>query len=496
MSIRAKSTSSDPSTLRVGLLGGWHGLDPWEAQDLANVTVRAQCFDTLYRRRDGVLEPDMRYLAHGLRLDTIGVDGNPRYSLRLREDLRFADGSAIEPEDVAASLERVAPLRAVAKITPAGARRLQFACLESDVVLEPHLGQIWSVIGKRQDQGRRLGPWIGTGPYQIAEESHGDSGQLLTLTRNPHWVPPLGSRPPTIERIVFHCYQLDYEGKPTALRDAVEGGEVDFTLMLPREVARGLQGVRKLYQPGQSTCFLAFNCRRPWMSDVRARKALALAIDPWAVSRICHDNPAAFTARGLLPPAMAPTQRVTQTYDLEQAKKLLAQVGRPHAPLRMLTVWGPRPYLPDPKGVADAIADQLHKAGIDTIIEPSTSPTEFFEAVRSGVHDLVLSGYIAETPDPVDFLAALLSSRRIPRSNLPMASTTNMAGFADREMDKRLGVAQRDPQAMQGVLDYFDETRPYVPLMYGATVAVHSWRIRSFELDPRGIPNFGDLQLG
>ena len=52
------------------------------------MTVRAQCFDTLYRRRDGQLEPDLRYLAHGLRLDTIGVDGLPRYSMRLRDDLR------------------------------------------------------------------------------------------------------------------------------------------------------------------------------------------------------------------------------------------------------------------------------------------------------------------------------------------------------------------------------------------------------------------------
>jgi hypothetical protein len=32
--------------------------------------------------------------------------------------------------------------------------------------------------------------------------------------------------------------------------------------------------------------------------------------------------------------------------------------------------------------------------------------------------------------------------------------------------------------------------------MYGANVAVHSWRIRNFELDPRGIPSFVDLELG
>lgn len=491
VTVRPKPASTDNRTLRVGLLGGWYGLDPWDAQDLAGVTVRAQCFDTLYRRREGQLEPDLRYLAHGLRLDTIGVDGLPRYSMRLRDDLRFADGSSVEPEDVAASLDRVAPLRAVAKINAAGGRRLQLSCLESDVVLEPQLGQIWSVIGKRVAQS-----WVGTGPFVIAHEQHGESGELLTLTRNPHWVVPIGGKPPKLERIVFHCYPLDAQGRPTALRDAVEAGEVDVSLMLPREVARGLQGVRKIYQPGQSTAFLAFSCRRPWLSEVRVRRALSAAIDTWAVAKICHDNPGAFAARGLLPPSMASIQRSIPGYDLELAKRELAALPKPSGPLRMLTVWGPRPYLPDPRGVAESIAAQLGKVGVAVTVESSASANEFFDAVRRGNHDLILSGYIAETPDPLDFLAALLSSRRIPRPELKMASTTNMSSFTDREMDKRLIAAQQDERAMQGVLELFEEQRPYLPLMYGANVAVHSWRIRNFELDPRGIPSFGDLELG
>jgi peptide/nickel transport system substrate-binding protein len=492
VALRPKSTAAtDNKTLRVGLLGGWHGLDPWDAQDLAGVTVRAQCFDTLYRRREGTLEPDLRYLAHGLRLDTIGVDGLPRYSLRLRDDIHFADGSAIEPQDVVASLERVAPLRAVAKLSAAGGRRLQVTCLENDVVLDPHFGQIWSVIGKKGAKS-----WIGTGPFTIADEQHGESGELLTLTRNPHWIPPLGSKPPSLKRIVFHCYPLDGLGRPTALRDAVEAGEVDVTLMLPREVAGGLQGVRKIYQPGQSTAFLAFVCRRPWLSEVRVRRALSAAIDTWAVAKVCHDNPGAFAARGLLPPSMAAIQRSSPGFDVELAKRELASLPKLPGPLRMLTVWGPRPYLPNPRGVAEAIVEALAKVGVPVTVEQAGSANEFFDAVRKGNHDLILSGYIAETPDAIDFLTALLSSRRIPRPELKMASTTNMASFGDREMDKRLAAAALDTKAMPALVDLVDEQRPYLPLMYGANVAVHSWRIRNFELDPRGIPSFVDLELG
>gem|GEM_PF-362187 len=487
---RPRKAEADPTTLRVGLLGGWSGLDPWEAQDLSAVIVRHQCFETLYTRVGGRIEPDPRHLAHDLRLETVGMTGMPRYFVRLAEELQFCDGSPVQPEDVAASLEHVAPLRAVAKINAAGGRRVQFRGLEKDAVIVPHLAQIWSVIGKRGAKH-----WLGTGPYAITQETIAESGEVLTLERNPHWNPGQRKRP-SIERIVFHAYPLDAKGTPSTLRDALEAGEIDFTMMLPREVAKGLQGVRKVYQPGQSTAFLAFACGRPWVGDAAVRRALSAAIDPWAIARVSHDNPAAFAARGLLPPALAPTQRSLPQYGYEVAAKALEAIADKPASLRMLVVWGPRPYLPDPLGVAALIAEQFGALGIGVIIDQAAGPAEFFEAVRLGEHDLILSGYIAETPDPVDFLAALLSSKRIPRRGTAMASTTNLGGFSDREMDQRLAAAQIDPEQVLAVNERFEDQRPLVPLMYGASVAVHSWRVRDFELDPRGIPTFADLSIG
>lgn len=489
MSRASKTAQAGPDTLRVGLLGGWGGLDPWEAQDLSAVIVRNQCFETLYTRVDGKVVPDPRYLAHELRLETINVSGLPRYSLRLVDELLFCDGSAVQPEDVAASLQNVAPLRALTKINAAGGRRVQFNCNERDVVLEPQLAQIWSVIGKR---GRKH--WLGTGPYMIVEETIAPAGKVLTLERNPHW--NRGKlEPPTIQRIEFWAYPL-VDGKPTKLRDALEQGEVDFTLMLPREVAKGLQGVRKVFQPGQSTAFLAFGCRRPWLQRVEVRRALSAAIDPWAIARVCHDNPAAFAARGLLPPALSPGQRSLPSYGQEVAAKALAGISDKPSSLRMLVVWGPRPYLPDPLGVAAVISEQFGTLGIRVAVNQADRPEAFFEAVRKGEHDLILSGYIAETQEPIDFLAALLSSARIPKLGTPMASTTNIGGYADAEMDRRLAAAAQDPSKILAVNEWFEQQRPLVPLMYGASVAVHAWRVRNFEMDPRGIPSFAELRLG
>ena len=490
MSRRRKTHDPDPDTLRVGLLGGWHGLDPWEAQDLSGVIVRNQCFETLYTRIDGALVHDPRYLAHELRLETVSVDGNPRYSVRLVDDLHFSDGSAVQPEDVADSLNHVAPLRAMTRIGAAGGRRVQFNAREKEVALEPQLAQIWTVIGKRGAKH-----WLGTGPYRIVDETIAPAGKVLTLERNPHWKRPAHRREPSIFRIEFWAYALDSHNAPSKLREALEEGEIDFTMMLPREVAKGLQGVRKFYQPGQSTAFLAFNCRR-LLRDPAVRRALSAAIDPWAIARVSHDNPAAFAARGLLPPALAPTKRSLPNYGQDVAAAAFAALPDKPRSLRMLVVWGPRPYLPNPIAVANTIVDQFRALGIRVAIEQPDTAEGFFEAVRRGEHDLILSGYIAETSEPVDFMEALLSSKRIPRAGAPMASTTNLGGYSDVEMDRLLAQAQRDPSALLAVNERFEQQRPLVPLMYGASVAVHSWRVQDFEMDPRGIPSFSELQLG
>nr|WP_255216213.1 ABC transporter substrate-binding protein [Pseudenhygromyxa sp. WMMC2535] len=471
------------------MIGAWQGLDPWEAQELAGVVVRNQCFETLYTRNAGLLAGDRRYLAEELRADGAGIGDARRFSLRLAEGLRFSDGSPVEPEDVAESLLRVAPLRAMAVIGAGAGRRVRFSCYDPDALLEAQLAQIWSVIGRR-------GPefWLGTGPYRIVEEQRGNVGQVLVLHKNPNWI-PTGATTPSIERVVFRTFPVDADGQPTALRDAIQSGEIDFTSMLPREIAKGLQGVRKVYQPGQSTAFLAFNCERPWLDEPAVRRALSAAIDPWAIARLSHDNPAAFAARGLLPPAMAPAKRSLPKYGQELAAAAFASLGARRSNLRMLTVWGPRPYLPNPRAVAQAIAAQFAKFDIRVEIEQARSAADFFDGLRAGEHDLILSGYIAETPDPVDFMTALLSSRRIPKPTAPMAATTNIGHYADPEMDRRLAAAQRDPAALARVDERFEDMRPLVPLMYGASVVVHSWRVQNFELDPRGIPSFAELSL-
>ena len=82
------------------LLGEPASLDPVHARSHAEVTVAGLVFDTLYRTTgDGVVVPHLAAAAPEL------ADG--RLRIRLRPGVLFHDGSALDADDVVASLERL-----------------------------------------------------------------------------------------------------------------------------------------------------------------------------------------------------------------------------------------------------------------------------------------------------------------------------------------------------------------------------------------------------
>ena len=70
----------------------------------------------------------------------------------------------------------------------------------------------------------------------------------------------------------------------------------------------------------------------------------------------------------------------------------------------------PRPYLPDAKGVAQAIQRDLEEVGITTRLETREWGT-YLEAIGRGEHDMCLIGWTGDNGDPDNFLNVLLPSK-------------------------------------------------------------------------------------
>jgi ABC-type transport system substrate-binding protein len=320
----------------------------------------------------------------------------------------------------------------------------------------------------------------------------GSTPDQTRLVRNPH-----ARRPAAIDEVVIQVYPPDAQGRPEALLAALEAGEVDFTNVLSREDIMRLKNVRRLTEPGSSTAILYFNTERPGLDDPRVRRAIALSIDRLEIAKLFYATATAFAATHLMPPMLG-RGNDGLTPDPSKARALLTapDVRKPDR-LSILLIFGPRPYLPNPRKVGEFIATQIDKLGISAEIVPTKNLQEYRDRVQRGDYDLVLAGWVADTLDPVDFLETMLSSESIPVPERKTMFGGNLSRWRSPETEQDLALLRQEPreEVRARLLRRIADEVPLLPLMYGPTIYAHSWRVKNFTAAPLGIPSFAELDL-
>jgi peptide/nickel transport system substrate-binding protein len=253
-----------------------------------------------------------------------------RYTLELRQGVRFSDGVPLDADDVIFSFkvyldEKVnAPQRdsllvgetpiTVRKVDPytvtftlarpyASAERL----FDSVAILPRHL------LEQAYSEGKLTGAWTlgtppnriaGLGPFRLKEYA---PGQSLTLERNPYYwkTDRSGNRMPYLAEIKFLCVGnedsevLRFEAGDTDIIDRISAE--NFALLQQERSSRQLQ----LYDlgPDLEYNFLLFNLnstlpagtegirrKQQWFNDVRFRQAISSAIDREGMNRIVYNG--------------------------------------------------------------------------------------------------------------------------------------------------------------------------------------------------------------
>ena len=478
-------TIPDPSTpevkrLRIGLISGVHNLDPSRAQDFVSLMVVSQIFERPFAVPEAGAAPVPILFRERLVAES---PDQTVFSAAVREEIRFSDGTPLSPEILCRSLGRVSHFNAMARAEAQG-DRVVFHLRRPNASFELALAAPY--LGVARETGGQL---LGTGPYLAAP---GSTPDRMRLVRNPN------HRGQTaIDELEFICFAPDADGRATALLEAFERGEVDFTNVLHREAISGMSGVRKQFAPANSTAILYLNTERAPFGDVEVRRAIAAAIDRVEVASLCYPtNPLAITATGLLPPMMS-DWRDGLRFDLPTATQQLAAkdlAGLP--PLRMMVMFGARPYLSQPQAVARYVADQLGKVGLEVAIETTRDSEDYFQRVTRGDYDLALTGWIADTLDPIDFLESCLSEAAIPSPG-EISFHANLARWRDpqaAELLRRLRSESGDANRDLLLRRVADEV-PLLPLVTGALAYVHSFSVRNFQPDPLGIPEFDKLDV-
>ena len=465
-------------SLRIGVLSALGTLDPREAGDTITGLVLGQIFEMPYAMvPSGGVEPSL--FAEALRTDSGG--DRPVYSAAVRPGIFFSDGTELTAEIAAVSLGRAFALRGRATVL-ARDGRVVFSMTSPSPRFENVLSQ-WNT-GLVLDRG---GIFYGTGPYQLPAgttmQTIKNAG-VARLERNPHY-----RGKAIMDELLFTIYQTESDGTPLRLIEAAKRGDIDLTLHLSvNDVVRyAISGYQPMMQPGNSTGILFFNCQR--VTDVGLRRAIQHAIDPVPIAEVSYEkNHFAFLAGDVIPALMSKVTGSTAMRD----RDLLRSFPAKPAALTLVVPWIQRPYLPKPLPAAREIARQLAAYGVTVRLIETFSSEHYFRTLALGDYDLGLGGWVADNPDPAEFYESILSSAQVPSGG---EYRSNQARWADPKTDAALAVYRADPSPANRkvISDLIENQAIMIPLIYGASSAIRSRKVKNFHIAPSGHVAFGEV---
>jgi oligopeptide transport system substrate-binding protein len=197
----------------------------------------------------------------------------------------------------------------------------------------------------------------------------------------------------------------DYESNKI---DAVDMSTLDMGTMAR---ARSRFGEDFSFVPHLVTFYLTFRVDRPPFDDIRVRRAFAHAIDKASFSN--EATKGAYTAAdgGFIPPKMpGHSTSIGLKFDMEMARKYLQKAGYPEGrgfPAVNLA------HLV--RTTDDPLVPFLLKSWREILnVEISSHPMEwadFLEKRSSDPSDLMVSGWLADYPDPDSFLRPLFHGK-------------------------------------------------------------------------------------
>jgi peptide/nickel transport system substrate-binding protein len=298
---------------------------------------------------------------------------------------------------------------------------------------------------------------VGTGPYRLRSWQ---VGNRLELEANPrYW----GAKP-KLTRVIFRPI-----GNNAARLQALQSGEIQgFDLVEPADfgTVRSNPNLQLLSRPPFTVGYVGLNQAKKPLDNLLVRQAIAHGLDKAGVAAFYAGQ--GRPANQFLPPALPgyATSGVPQyPYNPDRAKALLRQAGLT-LPVEIEFAYPTsvsRPYMPDPKRNAEALGASLEKSGFKVTFKSAPWRPDYRTTLQSGNYQVFLFGWIADFPDPANFLNVHFGSRtdQFGFTNQSLFSLLQRAD-AESNVDARLRLYQQAGREVMRLL-------PVVPYVHASS---------------------------
>ncbi|MEY2953850.1 MAG: Heme-binding protein precursor [Pseudomonadota bacterium] len=351
----------------------------------------------------------------------------------LREGVKFSDGSVMDADDVVFSLNRAMSktsnyavyTQGIDRVAKVNASTIDIYLKGSNPTLLNQLTELRVMSRAWAEKNKSLEPKdiktkeesfahrnaMGTGPFVVKEWQ---PDQKLVLVRNPNWW-AAASAPTNVTEIIYT--PIKQENTRTA---AMLSGEVDFLLdPSPQDLGRLRSGSALKVMEGveNRTIFLGmdqFRDELPGSSvkgknplkDLRVRKALYQAIDIETIHKVTMRGLSQITGALVAPQVNGWSEGVHKrlTYDLDTAKKLLAEAGYPQG-FEIDFACPNNRYINDEE-ICQAISAMWAKAGVKARLRTQPLVT-YFPMIQRYEASIYMLGWGVPTFDALYTLQSL-----------------------------------------------------------------------------------------
>ena len=504
IALTVETTSVDDTSALVWLRpGDADTLDPHRTANVFSWQVFAQVYDTLLAfDSDGAVKPnlaeDWQVSDDGLSVtfylhDNIQCHDGTLFSA---EDVKFTADRALDRSNPSATYANWGPVTQVDVVDPF---TVTFQFSEPFSAFVPFMADPFAsmLCDSVTDQGATFGlqTTVGTGPWKVMDWQRGDE---MILERNPVYVnfgqPVDNPGPPQVERLIVKTV-TDAYSRMTELDQNQAHVIVDPPIAELNAIQQNPDLSLELAQRTGQSVFFQFTVSRPPFDDLRARQAVAYALDPEAAIFQTWGNLVQRehcpVARGVMGNDQEFCEQVGYSHDPEKAKALLKEMGYdPDNPLEVsLLTW-----LGDQREtIVEVFQEQLRQVGIEAeldIMDISTlnARVKLENQRKTGKGSMDLMGWAWYDPDIL-----------YPLWHSPGA----YAGYTHPELDGLLQKTRRttDPEtrldAIQAVQAHLLEQAVVVPVYTPGWLWIYATNseLDGFKIGPFSRPLFNDVTL-
>lgn len=511
-------TAAGGGDLVIGMINEAVSLDPHVSNDIPSAQLRTQIFDTLVEQN-----VDME-LGEGL-ATSFEQDGD-KWTLQLKEDVTFHNGSDFTAEDVEATLDRVMDpsvgssvafmFEMINDIEIVNDHEIVFTTDYPFTPLPSHLAHNTAgILSKEvidedyQNALDEAGSDVTLEEYYELREEGGEEFEAVSEEIGSHVGAVITEKPDGTGHLKL---QERIPGNEIVLEkfEDFHGGEREFNTVtyrvIPENSARlaeletggigitdnvdteAMDRVRDhedtdiIDQDGLSMTYVAFNYEKEPFNDENVRKAISHAIDREQIISGVLNERGIHAKNHISPSVFAHNADMEEVpYDIELAKKYMAESSVPDG--FDTVIWTSDSE--QNRDIALVIQESLGELGINVEIEQYEHGA-FLEMANQGDHDMFMLQWITVTGDPNYGL--------YPMFHTDSVGSGNRWNYSNPELDSYLEEGQQTSEEGERAAAYATaqeilmEDLPITPLYYGELgIGVNNKLVEGVELDPVGI---------